>query len=96
MHVVTAAGNTDEDAKYYSPARMTAIITVGASTFTDSRAWFSNKGELVDVYAPGVFIFSATSKLIESEGVMVCEFFFSFFILLSSANDHRRTLAHLP
>ena len=59
-HVVAAAGNHDNDAKYYSPAGIESAITVGASTFTNSRAWFSNKGDCVDVYAPGVFIYSAT------------------------------------
>ncbi|KAF8901907.1 peptidase S8/S53 domain-containing protein [Gymnopilus junonius] len=60
LHVVTAACNHDNDAMYYSPAGVESVITVGASTFTDSRAWFSNKGSTVDIYAPGVFITSAT------------------------------------
>jgi subtilisin family serine protease len=46
---------------YYSPASSDSVITVGASTFTDTRAWFSNKGSLVDLYAPGVFINSASN-----------------------------------
>jgi len=60
VHVVAAACNHNNDAIYYSPAGRESVITVGASTFTDARAWFSNKGSLVDVYAPGVFINSAT------------------------------------
>lgn len=69
VHVVAAAGNTNNDAMHHSPARMPSVITVGASTFTNSRAWFSNKGPLVDVYAPGVFICSATSD------TTVCKYF---------------------
>ncbi|PPQ68956.1 hypothetical protein CVT26_001827 [Gymnopilus dilepis] len=60
IHVVAAACNQSNDARYYSPAGMKSVITVGASTFTDSRAWFSNIGSMVDIYAPGVFIHSST------------------------------------
>lgn len=60
FHVVAAAGNHDNDAMYYSPAGVESVITVGASTFANARAWFSNKGRYVDVYAPGVFIYSGT------------------------------------
>jgi len=67
--VVAAACNNDNDAIYYSPAGVESVITVGASTFTNSRAWFSNKGCLVDVYAPGVFINSATHWWGESDKV---------------------------
>jgi subtilisin family serine protease len=59
---------------YYSPARVPEAVTVGASTFSDSRAWFSNKGYLVDIYAPGVFIKSASNLDVD-----VCpQFIFSF------------------
>lgn len=40
----------------YSPARAEKAITVGASTIFDERAYFSNFGECVDVFAPGLNI----------------------------------------
>ena len=51
--VVAAAGNQGVDACRKSPARVPAVITVGASTQRD-RAWSgSNHGPCVDVWAPG-------------------------------------------
>ncbi|KAI8979524.1 serine protease [Mycotypha africana] len=51
-----AAGNDNKDACNYSPARAQKAITVGASTIFDERAYFSNYGECVDVFAPGLNI----------------------------------------
>lgn len=50
---VVAAGNNNNDACSFSPARLASAITVGASTSTDARASFSNFGSCVDVFAPG-------------------------------------------
>ncbi|WP_030144490.1 S8 family serine peptidase [Glycomyces sp. NRRL B-16210] len=54
-----AAGNEDTDACIKSPASSGEAITVGASDNTDTRAYFSNYGSCVDVFAPGVGITSA-------------------------------------
>lgn len=52
---VVAAGNEDTDAQKDSPASASGAITVGAiDQTTDQKASFSNFGQLVDVYAPGV------------------------------------------
>ncbi|KAG1440291.1 hypothetical protein G6F57_019077 [Rhizopus arrhizus] len=51
-----AAGNDNKDACDYSPARAEKAITVGASTVFDERAYFSNYGKCVDVFAPGLDI----------------------------------------
>ncbi|WP_341273989.1 S8 family peptidase [Krasilnikovia cinnamomea] len=54
-----AAGNSDADACQYSPSSAPAAITVGATGSDDARAWFSNYGTCVDLFAPGVDITSA-------------------------------------
>jgi serine protease len=53
-----AAGNNNADACNYSPAATPEAITVGASSNTDARASFSNRGPCVDWFAPGVSITS--------------------------------------
>jgi hypothetical protein len=51
--LVAAAGNDGEDWKF-SPAEMKGVLSVGAlGPPGDARAWFSNYGDWVDVYAPG-------------------------------------------
>jgi hypothetical protein len=57
-HVV-AAGNSNADACNFDPARTPEAITVGASRIGDERATFSNYGDCLDLYAPGVSITSA-------------------------------------
>lgn len=54
-----AAGNSNKDACRYSPARVPAAITVGATTNTDARASYSNYGACLDLFAPGSSITSA-------------------------------------
>jgi oryzin len=56
---VVAAGNSNRDAIAYSPASAPSAITVGASDGTDQRAWFSNWGLSVDLFAPGVAVLSS-------------------------------------
>jgi aqualysin 1 len=53
-----AAGNSWTDACTQSPGSLPAAITVGASTNADAQASFSNFGNCVDLYAPGVGILS--------------------------------------
>lgn len=57
--VVVAAGNDQDNACDYSPAFVPNAITVGSSTSQDSRSWFSNWGECLDMFAPGSNIKSA-------------------------------------
>ncbi|HEY1403807.1 MAG TPA: S8 family serine peptidase, partial [Pyrinomonadaceae bacterium] len=62
---VVAAGNSEQDACNFSPARVPAAITVGATEpANDKRAsflpvWGSNTGPCLDLFAPGVNILSA-------------------------------------
>jgi subtilisin family serine protease len=58
MTTVVSAGNGGADACGFSPARVPAAITVGASSLNDQQASFSNYGTCVDLYAPGMGILS--------------------------------------
>jgi subtilisin family serine protease len=51
--VVVAAGDSNADACSYSPGRVPQALTVGATLSDDLRANISNKGECLDLFAPG-------------------------------------------
>ncbi|ELS56673.1 S8 family peptidase [Streptomyces viridochromogenes] len=55
-----AAGNDGLPAGLYSPAAVREAITVGATDRKDARAGFSNFGQTLDLFAPGVAITSAS------------------------------------
>lgn len=67
---VVAAGNSGTDARLYSPANHPKVITVSAisdndgkcgglaSSTDDKLAYFSNYGNVIDISAPGVAIYS--------------------------------------
>ena len=57
---VQAAGNSSDDACYYSPQLVTEAVTVGNSTRTDTRSSTSNYGSCLDIWAPGTDIVSAS------------------------------------
>jgi len=57
--VVVAAGNDSRNACNYSPARVSAAITVGATTDADAQSSFSNYGSCIDIFAPGSGILGA-------------------------------------
>lgn len=57
---VLAAGNDNNNACSHSPGRVPEAITVGAvDPANDTRAWFSNTGNCLDLFAPGVDTLSA-------------------------------------
>ncbi|CCH46175.1 putative secreted protein [Wickerhamomyces ciferrii] len=58
IHFAVAAGNDNADACNYSPASAEKAVTVGASTLSDARAYFSNYGKCVDIFGPGLNILS--------------------------------------
>lgn len=53
LAVAVAAGNEDQDACYTSPASASGVVSVGATTVSDDRSYFSNYGKCVDVFGPG-------------------------------------------
>lgn len=59
--VVAAAGNEGMDACRKSPAHLSSVITVGASTQRDRQWSGSNRGRCVDLWAPGKDITSVLS-----------------------------------
>ncbi|KAK4204619.1 peptidase S8/S53 domain-containing protein [Triangularia verruculosa] len=59
LTVVVSAGNSNANSANYSPASAPSAITVGAIDGTRYRAWFSNWGSSVDIFAPGVSVLSA-------------------------------------
>src|SRR3954467_11227346 len=52
-------GNSNDAPCHYSPAETPEAITVGATDNTDARAYFSNWGTCVDIFAPGVDVTSS-------------------------------------
>ena len=68
--VVVSAGNYNYDACYLSPAASPYAITVGAIDFTDTSAYFSNWGQCVDVFAPGMTIMSTFPQAIFPAGIL--------------------------
>ncbi|MBL8264537.1 MAG: S8 family serine peptidase [Xanthomonadaceae bacterium] len=57
--VAVAAGNSNDNACNYSPARAPSAITTGSTTNTDARSSFSSYGTCLDIFAPGSSITSA-------------------------------------
>jgi subtilisin family serine protease len=61
--LVAAAGNYAENACDFSPARVPAALTIGASARNDQQAWdFTNYGPCLDLFAPGAAITSAGTR----------------------------------
>lgn len=59
IHFTIAAGNSNVPAAGTSPANVEEANTIGAVDANNQKASFSNYGELIDVWAPGVNIVSA-------------------------------------
>lgn len=72
---VVAAGNDNVDGCYSFPANVPNVLTVGAYQIPRAKASFSNYGNCVDLYSPGVSIISTfgnNSETIMSGTSMAC------------------------
>lgn len=56
IHVIVAAGNSNEDACKSSPSSERSAMSVGATTKNNQLASFSNWGQCVDILSPGTEI----------------------------------------
>ncbi|WP_444938043.1 S8 family peptidase [Microbulbifer sp. JMSA002] len=63
--VVVAAGNSARNARRYTPASCSGVITVAATDRSGGRAYYSNYGNVVDVAAPG-----GETNVVSSDGVL--------------------------
>lgn len=72
-----SAGNSNDNSYNWSPASEPTVCTVGATDDADVRAYFSNYGELVDVFAPGVDVLSSWIGGVDATVSFVFLFFFS-------------------
>jgi subtilisin family serine protease len=61
VFIAVSAGNSFTDAKKFNPASAPGVCTVGATDDKDVMAVFSNYGQPVAVFAPGVDILSTYS-----------------------------------
>ncbi|MCP3804130.1 S8 family peptidase [Allokutzneria sp. A3M-2-11 16] len=67
---VVAAGNSSADACSAGPAKVPSVITVGATDSSDNKAFFSNYGRCLDIFAPGSGITSASHGSDSSSATM--------------------------
>lgn len=79
LFFAVAAGNSGDDAAFYSPASEPTACTVGATDSEDVTAYFSNYGAGVDVFAPGVDVLSSWIGGVDN----TVSFLLSFLFLLN-------------
>lgn len=60
VFLAVAAGNEGVDASNSSPASEESVCTVAAINSNDRRPTWSNYGDVVDIFAPGVSILSSS------------------------------------
>lgn len=58
LFIAAAAGNSQTPVEYFSPAQYPTVCSIAASAPDDSRAYFSNYGNAIDLFAPGVDVIS--------------------------------------
>ncbi|KAI1180673.1 oryzin precursor [Nemania sp. FL0916] len=58
LFIAAAAGNSQTPVEFFSPAQYPTVCSIAASAPDDSRAYFSNYGNAIDLFAPGVDVIS--------------------------------------
>ncbi|KAI3332004.1 subtilase [Xylariaceae sp. AK1471] len=58
LFIAAAAGNSQIPVEFFSPAQYPTLCSIGATARDDSRAYFSNYGNGIDLFAPGVDVIS--------------------------------------
>ncbi|KAI0445975.1 oryzin precursor [Xylaria telfairii] len=58
LFIAAAAGNSQTPVEFFSPAQYPTVCSIAASAPDDSRAYFSNYGNGIDLFAPGVDVVS--------------------------------------
>ncbi|GAW28894.1 S8 family peptidase [Carboxydocella sp. ULO1] len=62
--IVAAAGNSDDNVEYFTPASLPGVLAVGAIDENKEKAYFSNWGRKLDLVAPGVEILSSIPEFV--------------------------------
>ena len=102
LHFAVAAGNDNADACNYSSAAAENAFTVGASTVSDARAYFSNYGKCVDIFAPGLdmlstYIGPGSATVLSGTSMAyphVCGLL-TYFLSLTPASDSKFSSANI-
>ncbi|KAI1430149.1 oryzin precursor [Xylaria sp. FL1777] len=58
LFISAAAGNSQAPVEFFSPAQYPTVCSIAASARDDARAYFSNYGNGIDLFAPGVDVIS--------------------------------------
>ena len=60
--LIAAAGNSNINVKLFWPASYAPALTIAATDHNDTKAYFSNYGNLIDVAAPGTEVVSLRAR----------------------------------
>jgi hypothetical protein len=87
--IIASSGNDGADQVTY-PARYEGVLGVGAVDSTGQLLWFSNRGDGIDITAPGYGIYAAwvNNKIVEVSGTSFAVPFVAGTIAKELSSDH--------